>query len=54
MIYINFTDSFSVDGGNLKWIYVNKDHKGYYRVQYSENNWNALANQLLENHKVYI
>ena len=43
------TVEFSVSK-NSKWIKANHEMKGFYRVQYTEENWKALINQLLENH----
>lgn len=34
------------------WLLVNINCSGYYRVNYDEQNWNRLINQLESNHKV--
>ncbi|XP_066912412.1 glutamyl aminopeptidase-like isoform X1 [Clytia hemisphaerica] len=34
------------------WIKMNVDQKGFYRVNYEEENWKALSNQLVKDHKV--
>lgn len=34
------------------WIEFNSDRIGYYRVNYDENLWNLMANQLKEDHTV--
>jgi len=36
---------------NETWLIGNLKHSGYYRVNYNENNWNLLVNQLLNDHK---
>lgn len=36
------------------WIKMNVDQKGFYRVQYQEENWNALSKQLNDDHLVTI
>jgi aminopeptidase N len=36
-----------------KWIKLNVNFTGYYRVHYDENNWKALTTQLQENHLVF-
>ena len=35
---------------NPKWIIGNVKHSGFYRVNYDNENWNMLTNQLLTNH----
>ena len=37
---------------DTKWVKANVDMLGYYRVQYDENNWKALADQLKSYYKV--
>jgi hypothetical protein len=38
---------------NVKWIKLNAEQKGYYRVLYDEANWNALILQLKTDHSVF-
>jgi hypothetical protein len=38
--------------GNVKWIKVNANMTGVYRVHYDDDNWRALINQLWTNHTV--
>lgn len=38
------------NNSNETWLIGNIKHSGYYRVNYDENNWNLLINQLLNNH----
>ncbi|XP_070560620.1 aminopeptidase N-like [Ptychodera flava] len=35
------------------WLFVNVNHTGFYRVNYDEDNWNKLINQLLTDHQVF-
>ena len=37
---------------DVKWILVNRNHGGFYRVAYDDKNWKALADQLLKDHMV--
>lgn len=39
--------------GNPKWIKANIDLSGYYRVQYTTENWKALAKALKENRETF-
>ncbi|XP_006815687.1 aminopeptidase N-like [Saccoglossus kowalevskii] len=41
------------DSTKHDWILVNIDQKGYYRVNYDLDNWNKLAQQLLDDHTVF-
>lgn len=36
----------------IKWIKVNSDQNGYYRVMYNQENWDGLIAQLRSNHTV--
>ncbi len=38
------------NNSNETWLIGNIKHSGYYRVNYDENNWNLLINQLLNDH----
>lgn len=38
--------------GNPKWVKLNVNMTGYYRVCYSDADWDALIDQLLEDHTV--
>jgi hypothetical protein len=38
---------------NVKWIKLNAEQKGYYRVLYDNDNWNALILQLRTDHSVF-
>ncbi|GAU99349.1 hypothetical protein RvY_10367-2 [Ramazzottius varieornatus] len=42
----------SIDVGEHEWILANVGHKGFYRVNYTAENWMALINQLKTNHEV--
>ncbi|XP_072035872.1 aminopeptidase N-like isoform X2 [Amphiura filiformis] len=35
------------------WLFVNVEARGYYRVNYDENNWQLLTQQLVDNHQVF-
>ena len=39
---------------NVTWIVGNVGQYGYYRVNYDEDMWNTLTNQLNTNHKANI
>ena len=43
--------SLTVDAG---WVVVNLRHEGYFRVNYDEENWNALIGQLNTDHTVSV
>lgn len=38
---------------NVKWIKLNAEQKGYYRVLYDIDNWNAIINQLRLDHTAF-
>jgi hypothetical protein len=38
---------------DIKWIKVNSGQHGYYRVLYDDQNWEALLDQLKQNHAVF-
>lgn len=38
---------------NVKWIKLNADQKGYYRVLYDIDNWNAIIDQLRFDHTAF-
>ena len=44
--------SFDVTA-DTRWIKANKDQKGLYRVHYDSANWQALIQQLLDDHRVF-
>ena len=45
--------TISVTGvGDSDWLFVNVDARGYYRVNYDDNNWQLLTQQLIDNHEV--
>ena len=44
--------SVSFDIPKAKWLKANVNMTGFYRVQYSESNWQALIQQLKLNHRV--
>lgn len=44
--------TISTEDSNVEWIKVNKDQKGYYRVNYELEMWQSLSNALKENHTI--
>lgn len=38
---------------NIKWIKMNNDQNGYYRVMYNQENWDGLIAQLRADHSVF-
>lgn len=44
-------NSFRVDSPN--WLLLNLNVTGYFRVNYNQENWNQLINQLGTNHTVH-
>ena len=44
----------SLGGTNVKWIKVNVNQTGYYRVNYTMDMWRSLSHQLQQNHLVHI
>ncbi len=49
VVYVAVTFKISAD---IKWIKMNVNFTGYYRVHYDELNWKALTRQLQDNHLV--
>ena len=39
---------------DYEWIVVNLQHAGFYRVNYDDQNWNLLINQLNTNHTLIV
>ena len=53
--YINYCYTVVIKSANNDlWIKANYLQKGYYRVNYDNDNWQKLTRQLLENHNVSI
>lgn len=45
-------DAFKVDGGSSDWILANLNMTGYYRVNYDQENWKRIIQQLRKDHTV--
>lgn len=51
-LYVLPSETISANVQGSDWILGNVMQYGYYRVTYSDDNWNKLINQLDEDHKV--
>ena len=54
--FINFHYSFVETvqlKEDVKWVKINHEQTGYYRVLYNKDNWDGLIEQLHTDHKVF-
>ena len=53
VLWVNHTSRSSFPVKKSGWLKANVGHMGLYRVNYDQENWELLGNQLAQNHKVF-